>query len=280
MIDVSLYIPCFNVATTLVRCIEGVQHQTYPVAEVLIIDDGSSDHTLEIASRYPVRLVRHARNQGLAAARNTAFREARCDIVAALDADCVADPHWLAQLLPVFDNPQVAMAGGRLVETMRTTLADRWRTAHMSQDWGMMRLVNPRFMYGNNSLSRKAAVLAVGGYNERYRTNGEDVDLSRRLYMQGYQMVYDPTASVSHLRQDTLASILRTYRRYWNQGSEAYRSESSLTAISYNTLINLRSAGRKVLRDLKRRNFDLIWLDLFIPLYMFYYDVVRLRKSS
>ena len=80
---VSLYIPSYNVAKTLKDCIESVLNQTYPIDEILIIDDGSTDETIDIASQYSVRIVRHNKNLGLAASRNTASRAARNEFVAA-----------------------------------------------------------------------------------------------------------------------------------------------------------------------------------------------------
>jgi GT2 family glycosyltransferase len=68
---VSVYIPCYNVANYLAPVLEGALQQTLPPDEILVIDDGSKDQTCEIAARYPVTIVRHERNRGLAAARNT-----------------------------------------------------------------------------------------------------------------------------------------------------------------------------------------------------------------
>ncbi len=87
---VSLYIPCYNAERYIARAIEGALRQTNALDEILVVDDGSKDGTREIASRYPVRIISHDRNRGLAAARNTGFRNARNELVASLDADCVA----------------------------------------------------------------------------------------------------------------------------------------------------------------------------------------------
>ncbi len=169
---VTAYIPCHNAESYLSRSIEGVLRQTHEVDELLVIDDGSRDSTLGIAARYPVRVIRHDRNRGLAAARNTGFRNARNELVAALDADCVPEPDWLEKLVSRFDSEAVAAVGGRLKETMQDSVADRWRAVHMRQHWGEEQLRNPRFMFGNNIALRKSAVAEVGWYDERLRTNG------------------------------------------------------------------------------------------------------------
>src|ERR1700733_15010053 len=127
MEKVSVYIPAYNSAEFLSVAIDGLLAQTLPADEILVIDDGSRDATAEIAARYAaVTLVRHKRNSGLGAARNTGFRTACNELIASLDADCVPDPGWLAGLARHFNEPKVAGVGGRLIEGNQRTVADRW----------------------------------------------------------------------------------------------------------------------------------------------------------
>jgi glycosyltransferase involved in cell wall biosynthesis len=156
---ISAHIPAYNVSEYLAATIEGLLSQTHPFDEILIIDDGSKDNSAEIASRYPqVTLIRHPQNKGLAAARNTAFHSARNELVASVDADVVADPNWIATLLPHMNDPKVAGAGGFLAEGVQKTIADRWRRARMSQEWGNQYIRNPTFLYGCNNIFRKSAI--------------------------------------------------------------------------------------------------------------------------
>ena len=84
---VSVVIPCYNQAHFLGEAIESVLAQTYPHLEIVVVDDGSTDNTGEVAARYPgVRYVRQE-NQGLAAARNTGLRHSSGDYLVFLDAD-------------------------------------------------------------------------------------------------------------------------------------------------------------------------------------------------
>lgn len=226
---VSLYVPCYNVAHTVGRVLDGVLAQTHRPNEVIAIDDGSTDDTLEVLKRFTsVRVIRHEKNRGLAAARNTAFQNARYPIVAALDADAVPESNWLATLLGHFDEDRTAMAGGALFESQIHSLADRWRAAHATQSWGEGTLLNPSFMFGNNSLVRLQTWKEIGGYNENFRTNGEDADFSRRLREQGWNTVFDGSAIVNHLRTDDLRSIARTMWRYHFYGSSLAGKKATL----------------------------------------------------
>ena len=69
-----------------------------------MVDDGSCDKTIQIVSQYPVKIIRHKANKGLAAARNTAVKNIKTDFVASLDADCLPEPDWLLRLMNKFNS--------------------------------------------------------------------------------------------------------------------------------------------------------------------------------
>jgi len=273
--SVTVYIPAYNVAKFLARAIESLLAQTHPADEIVVIDDGSQDATIEIARRYPqVTIVRHDVNHGLGATRNTAVRTARNEFVASLDADCVAEPEWLAALVAAMADPKVAGVGGKLTEGVQVNLADRWRRAHMPQAWGDSPVRNPKFLFGCNSLFRKSLVLEVGGYDERMRTNGEDTDLSARLRARGWDLLYTPIARATHLRHDSTRSILDTYWRWWRFGVNAYAKGTRLRSVlghaifvhfRYNFLGPLR-------KDIEARRWELVPFDFLILAYFPYRD--------
>jgi glycosyltransferase involved in cell wall biosynthesis len=111
---VSVVIPCHDQAHFLGEAIESVLAQTYPHFEVVVVDDGSSDNTEEVASRYPgVRRIRQE-NRGLAAARNTGIRRSNGGHLVFLDADDRLLPGALEAGLRCFkDHPQSAFVAGR-----------------------------------------------------------------------------------------------------------------------------------------------------------------------
>ena len=168
MKKVSLYIPCYNAEDYIQGCLEGVLKQTYPIDEILIIDDCSTDNTVSIASQYPVRIIYHRKNKGLAAARNTAFLEARNEFVAALDADCVPHSNWLHHIMECFHDDTIIGVGGKLIEKYTVSLADEWRSVHLTQHWGNDIIENPPYLTGCNTVLRKNAIENRGLYNTFY----------------------------------------------------------------------------------------------------------------
>ena len=279
---VTVYIPAYNVAEFLPQAIESLLSQSHAPDEILVIDDGSRDSSAEIAARYPqVTLIRYEQNRGLAAARNTAFRSARNELVASLDADCVADPGWLAALAPNLDNPEIAGVGGRLIEGIQLTVADRWRAAHMPQEWGPEPIANPKFLFGCNNIFRKSAVLAAGGYDEAMRTNGEDADLCRKLYEKGWKLFYDPKATAAHLRHDSVGSVLNAYWRWLFFGSKWYPNGIRLiTVAGYAVMVHFRYMFRSLVSsDIRARRFELLGIDCLTLLYFPYREFRRWRLS-
>jgi len=229
---VSVYVPAYNAAEYLARCIQSLLDQAVPADEILVIDDGSRDATPEIAARYPrVTLIRHPHNQGLAAARNTAMRAARNEFLASIDSDCCAHPSWLAELLKHMGDPAIVGVGGKLIEGVQSNLADRWRAVHMAQQWGDTLVRDPRFLFGCNTLYRKSVLLELGGFDERMRTAGEDTDMGERLRAKGFRTLYDPAARVTHLRHDTTRSILDASWRWWKFAVNAYASGPTLRSV-------------------------------------------------
>ena len=278
---VTIYIPAYNVSEFLPPSIESLLAQSHPPDEILIIDDGSQDATPEIAARYPqVTLIRHERNRGLAAARNTAFRSARNEFIASLDADCVADPNWLAALVSRMNDPKIAGVGGRLLEGVQRTVADRWRSAHMPQEWGAEASENPKFLFGCNNLFRKSAVLEAGGYDEAMRTNGEDADLCCKLQYRGWKLFYDPKARATHLRRDTTRSILDACWRWLLFGSRWYPQGMSLRSVAgYALKIHTRYFAQLVGSDFRARRFELLGIDCLTLLYFPYRELHLWRLS-
>lgn len=262
---VSLYIPCYNGEQYIAACIEGVLNQFRKPDEILVIDDGSTDRTAEIAESYPdVKLIRHEKNSGLAAARNTAIKAASCDFVASLDADCVADKMWLYTLLQVMKNlpDRVGGIGGKLVEAFYETPADEFRAVFMCQHKGDDPLINPKFVAGANTMFRRDALIAVGGYHEAFRTNGEDVQICLKLQQSGYSVVYDPRAIVMHHRRDTPASVVRMNWAHWRNPLSIVQPVTTIPRVVSRMRMRL-SYGIELVRSISRgRRYRLLPIGL------------------
>jgi GT2 family glycosyltransferase len=154
-------------------------------------------------------------------------------------------------------------------------MADRWRRAHMPQEWGEALVRNPKFLFGCNNIFRRTSVLDAGGYDETMRTNGEDCDLSRRLLANGWELIYEPGARATHLRRDSVKSILDTYWRWWKSGVNAYAMGITLRSVVGHALfVHFRHTIVELFGgDVRAKRFELLPLDVMLLGYLPYRDL-------
>lgn len=208
---VSVLICARNAADTLDECLRSVAELDYPDYEVIVVNDGSTDATGEIARRYPDVTVLDTPHGGLSAARNAALHRARGAIVAYTDADVCVDPAWLIYLVQPFLRSDVAGAGGPNV----VPEDDPWMAQCVARSPGAPThvLLDDRaaeHVPGCNMAFRRDALLAIGGFDPAYHAAGDDVDVCWRLQARGQSIGFAPSALVWHRHR-------RTARGYWRQ---------------------------------------------------------------
>lgn len=227
--DITVYVPCFNAENTIDKCVEALANQSITPGHIVAVDDGSPG-PLALPG---IKIIRHPSNLGLAAARNTALHACRTKLIAAVDADVLAERDWLENMLATLNQysvrDNVSGIGGRLIEYFNERLADRWRAIHMAQHLGDARVVNPRFLYGSNTLFIADDARMCGGYDVTLRTNNEDRVFSEALYAANKSLIYEPGAVCRHLRQDTCRTILRGYWQ-WHHAKGLQRGDFDSTA--------------------------------------------------
>ena len=112
---VSIIVPAYNEGRNIAKCLDSLLSLEYPEYEIIVVDDGSRDDTADVVEQYvrskgasnKVRLIRHERNKGKAAAVNTGIRNAKYDYVAVLDADSHVSRDSLLWVMPHFADPKV-----------------------------------------------------------------------------------------------------------------------------------------------------------------------------
>jgi glycosyltransferase involved in cell wall biosynthesis len=236
---ISVVICTRNRAEMLGRALTSIAQQKFPRTEyeVLVIDNGSTDHTPEIVRRYVERTdVRYLREErvGLCIARNTGWRAASGRYVAFFDDDAIASPDWLATIRDGFANapPHVGAIGGP-VRPIWEKARPRWLADEISCsltviDWGtsvkLIEDLSHEWLVGANMAVPKTLLNDLQGFHpwlDRVGNNllsSGDIFLQKELMRRGYHCLYHPAMVIGHLVPASRLNQKWFCRRYYWQG--------------------------------------------------------------
>ncbi|GEN33548.1 MULTISPECIES: mycofactocin biosynthesis glycosyltransferase MftF [Aneurinibacillus] len=223
---VSIVIPVRNRPADIRRCIESVLCCHYPRDrfEIIVIDDFSTDNeTKEAIKEYDVRLIEMEQNVGQSCCRNIGVREAKGEVIAFTDSDCVVSHNWLRLLTQPFVDENIAIVGGGVDSYSSKKALDRYEEVrsplHMGERGGEIgpgKLIP--YIPTCNVFIRRSAFLQVGGFKEEMRV-GEDVDLIWRVLQQGNKGWYIPEGRILHRHRNRMSEFI--VRRAQYAASEA-----------------------------------------------------------
>lgn len=108
---VSVIIPAYNEEAYIGNCLDSLMQQEVKPDEIIVVNNNSTDKTVSIAKKYPVRIVRE-KKQGMIQARNRGFDEAQYDIIARTDADTIVPPNWIARIKKYFEDKELIALSG------------------------------------------------------------------------------------------------------------------------------------------------------------------------
>jgi glycosyltransferase involved in cell wall biosynthesis len=203
-------VPAYNAEATLGACLASLLELTYPAAkiELLVVDNGSRDGTRAIIESFAPRVRPLAETKrGPAAARNRGIAEARGEIIAFTDADCVVDPDWLTQLIEPLSDPAAGIAGGAIRATQPCNQIEAFGEKIHDHEKAIC-VYEPPYVITMNWASPRAVLENTGGFDETL-LRGEDVDLAWRILRAGKRFAYQPRAIIAHRNERTLRGLFR-----------------------------------------------------------------------
>jgi len=222
--SISVVICAYNAAETLDECLSHTCRLDYPNLEILVIDDGSTDSTADIARKHHRARLVTIPHGGLSVARNAGMAEATGDLIAYLDSDAYPAQEWPYYLVLGMDAPMVGGAGGPNVPP-RSDPRGAQQVAQAPGGPVHVLTADDRAEHvpGCNMAFWKPVLEEVGGFDPIYTAAGDDVDVCWKVLDRGYEIGFHPAALVWHHRRPG-------FRRYLRQQIGYGRAEALVAA--------------------------------------------------
>jgi glycosyltransferase involved in cell wall biosynthesis len=224
----SVIVPTYNRVSLLANTIDSLLRQDYAEAEIIVVNDGSSDGTEAylsgLASEGKV-IALTVPNGGPSVARRAGLTKARGEFVAFTDDDCVVPPGWLTAFSRVFEDPTVAGIGG---PTETGNPENIFAVTNDLINNHFKEVLNGRpgaapYLTSNNVAYRRGALERAGGHDTRFHTGAEDRDLDYRIAAAGGRLVYSSSVRIRHFNDSDLRAFLSHQFRQ-GRGSFLYYS--------------------------------------------------------
>jgi len=273
---VSVVIVSWNSFAYLQLCLQSLKKQAITDFEVVIIDNGSTDNSIENTKDFgpQVRIERLNNNEGFSTANNIGVRLARGKWIALLNADAFPEPDWLEKLLQAAEaNPEYSLFSSRQVQANRPELLDGAGDVYHISGLAWRQYYNyPSSKFGHQTqdvfsacgaaaLYLREDFLKAGGFDEDYFSYFEDVDLGFRLRLAGKKCLYVPAAVVHHVGSASTGkrSDFSVYHGYRNMIWTFFKNMPSpliwfllplhiLTLMFFVIYLSMRGQGRVILR--------------------------------
>ncbi len=223
--EAVVIIPNWNGAHLLPTVLDSLRTQTHESFQVVVVDNGSRDESLELLARYPeVRVIALSQNLGFSGGCNTGIRQTSSRYVALLNSDTEASPEWLARLCSALEaNPDCGSAASKMLlfgrRDVLNAAGDFYGVDGVPGNRGAWQRDNghysrPDHVFGGSGgavLYRRSMLEEIGLFDEDFFMYCEDVDLAWRAQLAGYHCIYIPEAVVYHRLSATGGGPLASY---------------------------------------------------------------------
>jgi len=209
---VSILVATLNAESTIDECLRSILELEYPkeLFEVIVIDGGSKDATIEHAKNHLVKLI--SDQMSTPAAYNLALKIIKNEIVGFIDSDAKVEKQWLKKLIGHLSSSKVAGVGGTVETWNNSKLVPRCIGYELTYRYHRLPQEVERITT-MNFIAKRKAIEEVGGYDETLITQ-YDTDLGTRLVKAGYKIIFDPNAVCYHFHRPTLPAFFKQQFKY------------------------------------------------------------------
>lgn len=218
MPSISIVIPNYNMADTIGICLEAAFASECDDFEVIVVDDNSSDNSVDIIKKFPCRLICLKENTGASKARNIGAQNSTGDIIFFTDADCLLQKDTLSASSRILSKEGAAILGGTYtVDPFDKDFFSRFQSVFINYS-ETKNTADPDYIATHAMAIHSQTFKESGGFPEDFLPMLEDVEFSHRIKRSGKRLVMDPGIKVQHVFNFSFSRSLKNAfkkSRYW-----------------------------------------------------------------
>ena len=263
---VSIIIVNWNAKKYLEKCITSIQNQTYQNFEIILVDNSSTDGSVEfVENKFPnITIIKNEKNLGFAEGNNIGIKKARGEIIGLFNPDAIADENWLSNLVESLNSSEkIAAVTGKMYY-----LGDKYGKNAVFCTWSKMNSFSAMpvnfhddepqskvdYLSGSAMLVKKSVIDKIGVIDPGYFLYFEETDWCARMIRAGYDLIYTPKAIVWH----KVASSIQDSKKIYYMERSRIRFALKNFDVEYIVIFNIEFFFETLyvfLRDLKNMDF-------------------------
>ena len=247
---ISIVVPVYNGEKMLPLCLGSLMNLDYPKQdlEIIIVDNNSKDGSKAIIEKYPVKYL-FEEKKGAGHAMNRGIQASSGDFIAFMDHDCIANANWIKNTVNAFTSDNIGGCGGKILVYNPTTFVEQYiqdKNMFSNKKFIQAKINFFPFIQAGNAMYRREIFQEIGLFDSGLFL--EDMDISWRVFLAGYQLKYVADAFVYHKAQDSLKGLfIRTFRFFYNASFLFKKYEKILKNLIHETYNEYYRETRSIL---------------------------------